>query len=221
MKVLLLEDNEKMAALTTEGLRLSGLVADTTDTLENALYLTEVETYDVIILDRMLPDGDGLEACRQLRARHNNTPILMLTALADLNHRIEGFENGADDYLAKPFELRELVARIKALARRGADTPHVSAIASGDVTIDIARRTVLVKNSPVRLTKRMWNLLEYLALHQGQTVSKETLIDHVWGIESEVLDNTVEAAVSKLRRRLGDTQGLIVQTDHSLGYRLR
>lgn len=221
MKVLLVEDTEKLAALIEENLRFKAYVVETVATADDALRYAEADTYDVIILDRMLPDGrDGLEVCEKLRKRGNQTPILMLTALGSVEHRVEGFSGGADDYLPKPFDMRELLARVPALARRK-ETPVPTLITSGNVTINLSKQEVLVNDQVVQLSKRLWRLLEYLALHQGQTVSKEMLIDRVWGMESDVLENAVEAAIRKLRQKLSDDKGTIIETIHGFGYRLK
>lgn len=221
MKVLLVEDTEKLAALIEENLRLKAYVVETVATADDALRYAEADTYDVIILDRMLPDGqDGLEVCEKLRKRGDQTPILMLTALGSVEHRVEGFSGGADDYLPKPFDMRELLARVSALARRK-ETPAPTLVTSGNITINLSKQEVLVNDQAEQLSKRLWRLLEYLALHQGQTVSKDMLIDRVWGMESDVLENAVEAAVRKLRQKLGDDKGAIIETVHGFGYRLK
>ncbi len=222
MKILLVEDTIKLANLVAENLRGTGFVVEIVGTAEGALHLTQMEGYDAIILDRMLPDGrDGLDICSQLRARGNCTPILMMTALGNIDHRVEGFENGADDYLPKPFDMRELLARVSALTRRPKESPVLVLIKVADVHINLARRCVEVRGEEVKLSRRLWRLLEYLSLHQGQTISKEVLIDRVWGMDSDVLENTVEAAISNLRRKLSDEKGETIQTMHGFGYRLR
>lgn len=222
VKILLVEDTEKLARLIVENLRLNGHVVETTKTAGDALHLAEVEKYDVIILDRMLPDGvDGLEVCARLRANDNTTPILMLTALGGVDRRVEGFENGVDDYLPKPFDMRELLARVSALMRRNRETPVKVVVNAGHVSINLPKRLVFVDEKEVVLSKRLWRLLEYLALHRGETTSKEILIDRVWGTDSDVLENAVEAAIRNLRRKLGDEKGAIIQTVHGFGYRLR
>lgn len=221
VKVLLVEDNHKLAALIAENLHLQGYVVETIETAEDALRFTEADTYDVIILDRMLPDHqDGLDVCEKLRKRGDQTPILMLTALGNVEHKMEGFSGGADDYLAKPFDMRELLARVSALARRK-ETPTSTIVTIGTITINLSKQDVSVNDRQVTLSKRLWRLLEYLALHQGQTVSKDTLIDRVWGMDSDVLENAVEAAVRKLRQKLGDDKGETIQTVHGFGYRLK
>jgi len=145
----------------------------------------------------------------------------MLSALGGVGRRIEGFEAGADDYLAKPFDMRELIARVTALIRRSKDVPAGTMISVGQLQVNLPKRTVSIDGQEVRLSKRLWQLLEYLALHQGQAISKERLIDRVWGHERDVLENTVEAAIRKLRQKLKDPKGDIIQTIHGLGYRLK
>lgn len=221
MKVLLVEDTEKLAALIEENLRLKAYVVETVATADDALRYAEADIYDVIILDRMLPDGqDGLEVCEKLRKSGDQTPILMLTALGSIEHRVEGFSGGADDYLPKPFDMRELLARVSALARRK-QTPASTIVSIDNITINLSKQEVLVNDQQITLSKRLWRLLEYLAMHQGQTVSKDTLIDRVWGMDSDVLENAVEAAVRKLRQKLNDDKGETIQTVHGFGYRLK
>jgi two-component system, OmpR family, response regulator len=222
VKILLVEDNEKLGRLTAESLRLSGHVVELVTAADQALHMAEVEAYDVIILDRMLPgDQDGLDICVHLRAQGNSTPILMLTALGGIERRLEGFEQGADDYLAKPFDIRELIARVTTLARRPNEMPTAAVVKVGDVSINLSKKQATVQGQDVHLSKRLWVLLEYLALHRGQTISKDKLIDHVWGMDSDVLENTVEATIRKVRSKLGDEQGDIIQTVHGFGYRLK
>ena len=221
VKILLVEDTHKLAALITENLQLQGCVVEMVETAEDALRFTEADTYDVIILDRMLPNNqDGLDVCEKLRKRGDQTPILMLTALGNVEHKMEGFGGGADDYLAKPFDMRELLARVSALARRK-ETPASTIVTIGTITINLSKQEVMVNNQQVTLSKRQWRLLEYLAMHQGQTVSKDILIDRVWGMDSDVLENAVEAAVRKLRQKLNDDKGETIQTVHGFGYRLK
>lgn len=221
MKVLLVEDTEKLAMLIAESLRLQGYVIEAVETAEDAIRYAEVDSYDVIILDRMLPgDQDGLEVCEKLRKRGDHTPILMLTALGSVEHKMEGFGGGADDYLAKPFDMRELLARVSAMTRRK-ETPVPTVVISGNISINLSKQQVMVDGKEVAISKRLWRLLEYLALHPGQTISKETLIDRVWGMDSDVLENAVEAAVRKLRQKLDDDKGEIIQTVHGFGYKLK
>ncbi len=212
----------KLANLVAENLRMGGYVVEIASTAEEALDLTHAERYDAIILDRMLPDNqDGLNVCADLRAQGNHTPILMLTALGNIDHRVEGFESGADDYLPKPFDMRELLARVSALTRRPKEAPVPVLVKAADVHINLAKKRVEVRGEEVKLSRRLWRLLEYLAVHQGQTISKELLIDRVWGMDSDVLENAVEAAIRNLRRKLGDDKGETIQTMHGFGYRLK
>jgi len=222
MKVLLVEDTEKLSQLIAENLQSNGYVVETAETAEDALYFTEVEKYDAIILDRMLPNNqDGVEVCNTLRSRNDPTPVLMLTALGTVERKMEGFASGADDYLAKPFDMRELLARVSALTRRSSDTPTPVFVSVGDVDINLSKRQVNLRGKEVALSKRLWRLLEYLALHRGQAISKEILIDHVWGINKDVLENTVEVAIRNLRQKLNDPKGDIIQTVYGFGYRLK
>lgn len=220
MKILYVEDNEKLARLTAENLRLSGHIVELVHDLETSLHYTRVDRYEVIILDRMLPGGqDGLLLCAELRKRGDTTPVIVLTALGNVDHRVLGFKNGADDYLTKPFNFSELLMRIKAVTRRASQTP-ATVIIGENITINLPMREVFYKGERINLSQRLWSLLEYFLLHQNQTTSKERLIDRVWGVDSGVLENTVEVAVKKLRVKLHDEKGRLIQTVHGFGYRL-
>lgn len=219
MKILYVEDNEKLARLTAENLRLNGHVIELIHDLETAQHYTQVDDYDVIILDRMLPGNqDGLTLCDELRKRGDSTPVIMLTALGDVDHRVLGFKRGADDYLIKPFSSDELLMRIKAVTRRVSQTSAIIQVGK-DITINLPMREVLRKRERITLSKRLWSLLEYFLLHPNRTISKEQLIDRVWGVDSDVLENTVEVAIKKLRVKLHDEKGNIIQTVHGFGYR--
>jgi DNA-binding response OmpR family regulator len=220
VKILYVEDNEKLARLTAENLRLSGHIVELVHDLETSLHYTRVDRYEVIILDRMLPGGqDGLLLCAELRKRGDTTPVIVLTALGNVDHRVLGFKNGADDYLTKPFNFSELLMRIKAVTRRASQTP-ATVIIGENITINLPMREVFYKGERINLSQRLWSLLEYFLLHQNQTTSKERLIDRVWGVDSGVLENTVEVAVKKLRVKLHDEKGRLIQTVHGFGYRL-
>jgi two-component system, OmpR family, response regulator len=221
MKLLYVEDNEAIATVTTDSLKRLGFVVEHTHTFDHAEMLMETEEYDVYVLDRMLGDKDGLELCKKRKRLGDNTPTLMLTALTGLNSRIDGYENGADDYMEKPFSVKELALRIQALSRRGSENKSaVFVTIDPTFKVDLSRRELLKNDVSVNLTPKLWSLLEYLALNPSRTFSKLQLIEHVWGIDKDVLDNAVEAAVSKLRSVLNDKDGKIIQTSYGQGYRL-
>ena len=220
MKLLVVEDEVKLGRAIKAGLEQDGYAVDLQHTADDGLAYAETESYDVIILDRMLPGGrDGLEICRQLRTAGNSTPVLMLTAKGELADKVHGLDQGADDYLVKPFEFDELLARIRALVRRPQQAVGVH-IHVGDLAIDTAAKQVQVQGHPVKLSKKEYALLEYLAHHAGQVVSKDQLIEHVWDFESDILPNTVEVFIRSLRKKI-DHGPSYIETVRGFGYRLR
>jgi len=220
MKVLLVEDNQRLARLTSEGLRLHGLIVEQAASLEQAEYLLRIDSFDAIILDRMLPGGrDGLDLCTHLRQTGRGIPIIMLTALSDVSERVKGLKQGADDYLVKPFKLEELIARLKVIVRRNTSDTTPIIVRSDDLEIHLGTQQVFVAKNEVNLSRRLWDVLEFMALHQGHVMSKEMLIERVWGIDRDVLHNTVEAAIKQLRHRLHNTTA--IETVYGFGYRLK
>lgn len=186
-----------------------------------ALGFVDQSAYDVIVLDRLLPDTTGVDILRTLRARHVDTPVLMLTALSALEHRVEGLDAGADDYLPKPFAFSELLARLRALARR---SPEIATerLAVGDIELDPFRHEVSVDGHSELLSAREYALLGYLMRHAGQVVTRQQILDSVWGAEPDVYSNVVDLYVHYLRRKLtvlGRQSAL--QTVRGVGYALR
>jgi DNA-binding response OmpR family regulator len=220
MKLLLVEDEPKLGKATKRGLELDGYSVELVTTAEGALHYTEVDDYDLIILDRMLPGGkDGLDVCAQLRERGWQGPILMLTALTETADKVAGLKNGADDYLAKPFAFDELLARLQALLRRPIKLVGPK-LQVGAITIDMGEKRVTKNSEEIVLTKREYALLEYLAHNKGRTVSKDQIITHVWSFDADILPNTVEVFVKSLRNKLGDSKNTIIQTVRGFGYRM-
>jgi two-component system copper resistance phosphate regulon response regulator CusR len=220
MKILLVEDNDKLAKITADKFRMSGHVTEVANTFERASYLLGIEKYDIAILDRMLPEGkDGLELCRLVKKGPNPIPVIMLTAMSGPDNRINGYSYGADDYLEKPFVFEELLMRLRIATRKNQNQEALFSIGN-DISVDLVNCSVVRKGQPIRISRRLWNLLEYFILHKGQTLSKEVLIDRVWGLDSDVLDNTIETAVRRLRVILGDDNDDIILTVRGFGYRL-
>lgn len=222
MRLLLVEDNARLGEATRQGLRLEGYAVDLATDFEDGLAYAETEDYDLLILDRMLPDGkDGLDICAKLRQDGHKMPILLLTARGELEDKISGLKNGADDYLVKPFELAELLARVEALTRRP-NHYRPPTIQIGPITINAVEKTVLKDGRPVRLTKREYALLEYLCNREGEVVSKDDLIKHVWDFEADTLPNTVEVFILNLRKKLDSSnQPSIIETVRGFGYKLK
>ena len=222
MRVLVVEDEPKMAELIRRVLVSERFVVDLASDGVTALGLaTGGAGYDVMVLDRMLPDIDGLELLRLLRARDIATPTLMLTALGTVEHRVSGLDAGADDYLPKPFAFSELVARLRALARRRPE-PVAERLAAGDIELDELRHVVRVGERSVELSAREFALLGYLIRHAGQVLTRQQILDAVWGAEPDVYSNVVDLYVHYLRRKLAELdRAAALRTIRGVGYSLR
>jgi two-component system OmpR family response regulator len=221
MRVLIVEDEAKIASAIQRVLLAERISVDIADDGVGALALADEQTYDVILLDRMLPDLDGVEVIRLLRARGVDTPILMLTALGTLDHRVSGLDAGADDYLSKPFAFRELLARIRALARR-APAQAQEPLTIGDIKLDPLRIRVTVGDRGEDLSAREFALLSYLVRHAGEVLTRQQILDAVWGADPDVYSNVVDLYVHYVRRKLA-TLGRrdAVKTVRGVGYALR
>lgn len=221
MKVLLLEDDLRLAGLITRGLRRDGNAVDSAGTVEDARWLATESFYDVLVLDVMLPDGDGFGLCRELRSAGNWTPVLLLTARDAIDDRVRGLDVGADDYLVKPFAFAELFARLRALARRGSsERPNV--LASGDLQLDPASRQVSVGATPLVLTGREFALLEYFLRHENEVLTRARIIDEVWDWAFEGTPRIIDVYVRALRAHLGiRPETPRIETLRGVGYALR
>jgi two-component system copper resistance phosphate regulon response regulator CusR len=201
MRLLLVEDDADVARFIRKGLMEQAYAVDVAEDGEQALYLAEINAYDAIILDLLIPPPEGLEVCRTLRGSGSKVPILMLTARATVDAKIAGLDAGADDYLAKPFEFRELVARLRALLRRGGAT--MSAIFEvGDLQVDTRSHRVSIEGQPLTLTTKEYAVLEYLARNCGRIMTREEIAEHVWGQEFDPFSNLIEAYINRLRRHI-------------------
>jgi two-component system OmpR family response regulator len=221
MRILVVEDEPKMGELVRRVLVSEHHVVDLATDGVTALGLATAADYDVLVLDRMLPDIDGLELLRLLRAKGVATPTLMLTALGTVDHRVAGLDAGADDYLAKPFAFAELLARLRALARRRTE-PTEERLVAGSIELDELRHVVRVGERSVELSAREFALLAYLIRHAGQVVSRRQILDGVWGAEPDVYSNVVDLYVHYLRRKLGELgQADALRTVRGVGYTLR
>jgi two-component system, OmpR family, response regulator len=210
-----------MATLIHRALRREGLAVDIAADGEQAVLDAAAIPYDVILLDRMLPGIDGLEVCRRLRAGQVRAPILMLTAMGEIPHRVEGLDAGADDYLAKPFDLDEMLARVRALARRGPVT-QTPILEVGGLRLDPAAHEAWRDEQALMLTAKEFALLEVLMRHPGQVLAKEVLLDHVWDGGAETRSNVVEAQISALREKVDRPFGQhVIETVRGVGYRLK
>jgi DNA-binding response OmpR family regulator len=216
VRVLVVEDHVTLADRIGEGLRDAGLAVDVAYDGRAALDAAAETVYDVVVLDRDLPVVHGDRVCRELVRRGAPCRILMLTAAADVDDRVDGLELGADDYLGKPFAFHELVARIRALARRGPGTPAV--ISRGTLVVDLARHRATRAGCPVSLTRKEFGVLEALVCADGATVSAEELLERVWDANADPFSNTVAVTVARLRRKLGDPP--VITTVVGVGYQL-
>jgi DNA-binding response OmpR family regulator len=201
MRVLIVEDDRRLAASVRHGLEDAGFAADTVFDGEEAVAAALTTDYDVILLDVMLPKLDGIAVSRELRRRRVAAPILMLTARDSLEDKVLGLERGADDYLVKPFALREVVARIKALTRRHL-LDRTSVLVAGPIALDTGARQLAVLDKQVRLTAKEYAILEYFMLNQNRLITREQVIEHVWNFEIESGRNLVEVYVGRLRKKI-------------------
>lgn len=221
MRLLLVEDEIDIASALATGLRRQGYAVDSAGDGQQALELANVTDYDLLILDLNLPNMDGLEVCRRLRASCPSLLVLMLTARSQPQERVIGLDTGADDYLVKPFHFAELVARVRALLRRDVRT-RTPLLEYQDLKLDPVTHAAWQANRRLGLTNKEFGILEYLLRHQGEIVSQETLLEHVWDMQANPLTNTVRVHMNSLRRKLGDVAETprYIETVIGQGYRL-
>ena len=213
MRVLVVEDEPDLLRVTAQALREAGYAVDEAAEGEDGLYKATAWDYDAVVLDLMLPKVSGLQLLEQLR-RTKKTPVLILTARDAVNDRVRGLDAGADDYLVKPFELTELFARLRALIRRSAGQAAPT-VQIGDVTVDPRTKTVTLAGGPVRLTAREYALVELLALHRGELVTRTQIYEHLFDENEDSLSNLVEVHVSNVRKKLGKD---FIETRRGQGY---
>jgi two-component system OmpR family response regulator len=221
MRVLIIEDEAKMAALLQRGLQEESFAVDVAATARDGVWMATENVHDIILLDIMLPDGNGFEICRQLRRASNWAPVLMLTARDAVEDRVTGLNAGADDYLTKPFAFDELLARLRALLRRGrVERPVV--LKSGKVELDPGTRQVIVDGNAVHLTAREFTLLEYLMRHPEQVMSRTRIREHVWDFTFDGDSNVVDVYIRYLREKIDRRFGFeLIETVRGAGYRIR
>jgi two-component system copper resistance phosphate regulon response regulator CusR len=219
MRVLLVEDDPGLSAIIKTGFAEQGIQVVAVSTYADGLMKAVLGSLDVIILDVMLPGGNGFDLCRELRAREIATPILMLTARDTVDDRVAGLEVGADDYLTKPFAFRELLARIRALGRRRG-TPLPETLRAGDLEVDLQAHRVRRAGKAIELTAKEFALLEFFILHKGQVVDRAAITAHVWDENHDPFTNVLEVLVRRLRRKIDDDYPTkLIQTLRGAGYR--
>ncbi|WP_426520860.1 response regulator transcription factor [Diaminobutyricibacter sp. McL0618] len=216
MRILVVEDHQLLADRIAEGLRDAGMAADVVYDGRSALEQADAVAYDVVVLDRDIPVIHGDRVCRELTTDDGRTRVIMLTASSEIYDRVAGLELGADDYLCKPFAFEELIARVRALARREPSRPAI--VVRDDLTIDRARLRVSRGSSPVVLTHKEFGVLEYLAAADGAVISAEELLEHVWDMNADPFTNTVAVTIARLRKKLGEPP--LITTVVGAGYRL-
>ena len=222
MNILLVEDEHKIANAIKQGFRQETYACEICYDGESGLAAAIGGEYDVIILDRMLPGLDGIEICKQIRAKGIHTPILMLTAKGQIRDRVTGLNAGADDYLTKPFAFAELLARVRALLRRPGDTIG-NVLQVEDLSLDTITYEVKRGTTPLKLSQTEYALLEYLMRNPARVLSKETIINHVWDFDADILPNTVEAYIGYLRNKVDrpfPKSEPLIQTIRGFGYKL-
>jgi two-component system, OmpR family, response regulator len=220
MRILVVEDEEKMARALRRGLESEGYSVETVGTGADAVFWATETEFDAIVLDVMLPGFDGYEVCRRLRSADNFTPVLMLTSRGAVEDRIAGLDSGADDYLIKPFAFGELLARLRALLRRG-PAERTPQIVCGDIVIDPASHSVTRAGVDVNLSPREFALLEYLASHQGEVMRRRDIIDHVWEWDYDGMSNIVDVYIGYLRKKLETPfRSRVIKSVRGVGYGL-
>jgi two-component system, OmpR family, response regulator len=220
VKILIVEDNERVKRFVTKGLAEAGHTTDHADNGRDGLFLAASEHYDVIIMDRLLPGNvDGLAIIEMLRKTGNTTPILILSALSDVDERINGLRAGGDDYLSKPFAFGELLARLDALNRRGRQDGVQTTLEVAELRMDLLSRKVVRGARAIQLQPREFKLLEYLMRHAGQVVTRTMLLENVWDYHFDPQTNVVDVHISKLRQKIdGEAERPLLKTVRNAGY---
>ena len=218
MRVLLVEDETRIAHFVAKGLREQAYAVDIAATGKEALYQVAINTYDIVVLDVMIPEPDGFTVCKELRQDGHRMPVLMLTARDAVEDRIQGLDRGADDYLTKPFEFRELLARLRALLRRpSALQPSILAVA--DLVVDTAGQTISRGGKTISMTTKEYALVEFFARNAGRVVGRAEIAEHVWDEEFDPFSNLIEVYVNRVRRKIdGAGTKPLLHTRRGAGY---
>lgn len=220
LRILLVEDEASAARMLAKGLREHGYAVDVSGDGEDALYRLSINDYDLVVLDVMLPRKNGLQVCREMRSSGSTLPVLMLTARDAVSDRVAGLDTGADDYLNKPFDFNELLARVRALLRRGPSL-QTEIIKIADLIIDNQARRVRRAGRPVELTAKEFSLLDYLARNRDKVVNRTQIAEHVWDENFDVFSNLIEVYIQRLRRKIDDGHNCkLLRTIRGEGYML-
>ncbi|OGK20687.1 DNA-binding response regulator [Candidatus Roizmanbacteria bacterium RIFCSPHIGHO2_02_FULL_37_13b] len=218
MRILLIEDEKRLSHFIKKGLVESGFAVDEAHDGEEGLYLAKEETYDLIILDVMLPKLSGIEVCKKLREMKKDTPILMLTARSELDDKLEGLNSGADDYLTKPFAFEELKARINALIRRSYRQVS-NALILADLDVDLVKHIAKRAGKPIKLTPKEFSILELLLRRKHEVVTRTQITEHVWDYNFESMSNVVDVFIGTLRKKIDKGYKIsLIHTLHGVGY---
>lgn len=218
MKILIIEDDQTLAKNLKKALVKDGFAVDMASTRENGLAETEINEYDCIVLDINLPDGSGLDLLRELRSAENKTPVIIVTARGQVDERIRGLNLGADDYVPKPVDSDELIARIRAIIRRNSQSV-LPIIVIGDLSVKPAQHTVSVGKFNLDLTAKEFAVLEYLAQYSGQVITRSMLMEHIWGSDFETFSNVIDVYIRNLRRKLEKHSKVnLIKTIRGKGY---
>jgi DNA-binding response OmpR family regulator len=221
MRVLLVEDEPRAAQMLAKGLREQAYAVDIARDGKDALYQAAITDYDALVLDVMLPGLDGFEVCRELRRGGSTVPVLMLTARDAVESRISGLDSGADDYLIKPFDFGELLARLRALIRRRRLPLTPAVVTVGNLRLDLRARQAQRRDQIIRLTSREFALLEYLVLHAGEVVGRAAIAEHVWDSPFESMSNVIDVMIQRLRRKIDEPrEASLITTRRGEGYML-
>ncbi|PIE46329.1 MAG: DNA-binding response regulator [Gammaproteobacteria bacterium] len=223
MKILLIEDDQSVANYIIKGLKESLHTVDHADNGKDGLFLATTEKYDVMIIDRMLPEVEGLKIIQTMRATDNKTPVLILSALGEVDERVKGLKAGGDDYLVKPFAFSELLARVEVLSKRNNSEFGKTVITNGNIEINLLSRTVKVNGKEVNLLQREYTLLEYFMKKPNQVITRSMLLENVWDYNFDPQTNIIDVHISRLRKKLdpfiGDQQPIV--TVRGAGYMLK
>jgi len=219
MRVLVAEDDEKIAGFIINGLKQAGFAVNHAADGEIGLHLATTQLYDVAVIDIMLPKLDGLSLIERVRQQKINTPVIILSAKRSVDDRVRGLQMGSDDYLTKPFSFSELLARVQALIRRTGNVTEPTRLTAGEMSLDLLTREVVRGSTKIELQPREFSLLEYLMRHQGRVLSKNMIMEHVWGYDFDPQTNVVDVLVCRLRNKVDrDFKNKLIHTHRGVGY---